>query len=154
MGNCFDLLPDMPTPTTSATNTTQTTTTAGWQLSPTADWSCDQVCCAVGLSCSESEQLAHNNDISSACGIQNIMNKLGKSCYRFSGEFGNISRNIPAIAGGRCFYSSTTRVTLDQYSCIQTNTYRLCYCSGISKSFLIQIVCFTVGVSSLILHSP
>ena len=96
----------------------------------------------MGLSCSESELLAHNADVSSACGIQNIINMLGKSCYRFSGDFGAISRNIPAIAGDRCFYSSTTRVTLEQYSCIEGNNQRLCYCSGISKTFWIQIVCF------------
>ena len=72
----METTPAATTTTTSATTpmTTATPTppgaAAGWRLSPTAGWSCDQVCSALGLSCSESQQHEHNADVSSSTGMQ------------------------------------------------------------------------------------
>ena len=127
------MLSGIPTPAL-AINANQTITSEGWRLSPTDGWSCNQVCSAVGLSCSESDQLAHNGDVSSSTGIQSIMNMLGTSCTAVTGNW-QMAKNVPARSpGGTCSFTSPTRVTLSHYSCAAQNTYRLCYCSGITKS--------------------
>ena len=120
------------TPTTTSTTTTTTTTTStnqltseGWQLSPSAGWSCNQVCMAVSLSCSEAEQHAHNADVSSSSGIQSIMNTMGKTCR------GAYKQGVPGInRNGRCFASSPSRTT-SEYNCNHNHNrvYLLCYCS-------------------------
>ena len=98
----------------------------------------------MGLSCSRCEQLAHNADVSSPTGIQCVMNMLGKSCNGFDGNF-QTTPNVPSYRreGGRviCTYTSTDSTKV-HFRCSKTNAYRLCYCSGILKSFWDQIVCF------------
>ena len=103
----------------------------GWQLSPSPGWSCNQVCLAVGLSCSEAEQHAHNADVSSTSGIQSIMNTMGKTCGAFNTHWGT-ALDVPGIkANDECFTSSPSR-TASEYSCsrAQQHMYRLCYCSS------------------------
>ena len=112
----------------------------GWQLSPIAGWSCDQVCSAVGLRCSEAEQHAHNAEVSSSNGMQSIMNSMGQSCDSYSSAHGTAT-DIPVMytegaRKGICFTSSLDR-TASQYNCArkspsndQHESVRLCYCSA------------------------
>ena len=103
----------------------------GWQLSPSLGWSCNQVCLAVGLSCSEAEQHAHNADVSYTSGIQSIMITMEKTCLAFNTHWGT-ALDVPGIkANDECFTSSPSR-TASEYSCsrAQQHMYRLCYCSS------------------------
>ena len=103
----------------------------GWQLSPSPGWSCNQVCLAVGLSCSEAEQHSHNADVSSTSGIQSIMNTMGKTCGAFNTHWGT-ALDVPGIkANEECFTSSPSR-SASEYSCSRAHwsMYRLCYCSS------------------------
>merc|ERR1711934_24178 len=106
----------------------------GWHLSPTAGWTCDQVCSNVGLSCSEAEQHAHNADVSSPSGMARIMSSFGNyeyagsqytpSCLSYNQRWGT-SGDVPCWritgADGSCYISSPSR-TASQYNCAQTSS--------------------------------
>ena len=106
-------------------------TSEGWQLSPTAGWSCDKVCQAVGLKCSEAGQHAHNGDVTSSSGIQSIMDTMGKKCVTYNSEWGT-ALDVPGIkTNDQCYASSSSRTPFE-YSCSNKHApmYRLCYCSS------------------------
>ena len=101
----------------------------GWQLAPSVDWSCHQVCSRVGLSCSKAEQHSQNSDVISKEGINAVMNTVGKTCVTYVD--GGTYEDVPGMkANDQCFTSSSSR-TASQYSCThsQYQMYRLCYCS-------------------------
>ena len=103
----------------------------GWQLSSSLGWSCNQVCFAVGLNCSEAEQHKHNADVSSTSGIQSIMNTMEKTCVTYNSQYGT-ALDVPGIkANDECFTSSPSR-SASEYSCSRAHwsMYRLCYCSS------------------------
>ena len=115
-------------------------------MSPTAGWSCDQVCSAVCLSCSEAEQHAHNAEVSSSNGMQGIMNAMGKSCDSWGmGKSRGTATDIPVMytegaRKGTCYTSSLDR-TASQYNCArkspkndQHESVRLCYCSDMAST--------------------
>ena len=127
--------PGEATTTATTTTTTKGLNSEGWKLSPSPGWSCNQVCLAVGLSCSEAEQHAHNADVSSTSGIQSIMNSMGKTCGAVNTQWG-IALDVPGIkVNDECFTSSPSR-TASEYSCsrAQEHMYRLCYCSSATTS--------------------
>ena len=105
---------------------------AGWRLSPTHGWSCDQVCSAEGLSCSETGQHTHNADVSTESGMARILSKFGKTCSQYNLNY-RTARGVPnQDLEGTCFISSMSR-TAEQYNCTNGGgsgglKSRLCWC--------------------------
>jgi hypothetical protein len=114
----------------------------GWHLSPTAGWSCDQVCSAAGLSCSEADNHAHNSDVSSSSGMQSIIGSFGKHCGSFNSGWGK-NADVPnwRTTLGTCYVSDPSR-TVAEFNCGQgtfdDSTTRpaamLCYCSSVATN--------------------
>ena len=93
-------------------------------------WSCDQVCSAEGLSCSEAQQHAHNNDVSTESGMAQILSMLGKNCSTYNSDWGS-QPDVPCRSQtGQCFVSDSSR-TADQYNCAEPGkgSPRLCWCN-------------------------
>ena len=105
---------------------------AGWRLSPTHGWSCDQVCSAEGLSCSEAGQHTHNADVSTESGMARILSMFGKTCSRYDLNWGTAGGVPNQAIGGTCFISTMSR-TAAQYECsftTQISKSRLCWCDS------------------------
>ena len=104
---------------------------AGWRLSPTHGWSCDQVCSAEGLSCSEAEQHIHNANVSTESGMTKILNKFGKRCSKYNLGW-RTAEGVPLLSSdGTCLISTMSR-TASQYNCTRNtdgrSKSRLCWC--------------------------
>ena len=121
------MLSGIPTPAL-AMNANLTTTSEGWRLSPTDGWSCDQVCSAEGLSCSEAGQYVHNGDVSTWGGMAYVMSKFGKRCSQYSLDW-RTSDDVPCQhTNGVCYISTNSR-NASQYNCSTVaSRSRLCWC--------------------------
>merc|ERR1712050_42090 len=107
---------------------------AGWKLSPSDRWSCNNVCSAEGLSCSEAELRDHDAEVNTDSKIRSFMGAFGKSCYRvFYQTSYDVAPSLYKSCGtdsctDYCYASPSDRAV--EYSCTakRYGHFRLCWC--------------------------
>jgi hypothetical protein len=125
---------------------------SGWRLSGEAA-TCTQGCADNGMTCSNSELSAHNNEVASDSLMAGVVSALGFTCTVYDNLYG-LGSGVPGIKldNGQCIVSAMDRES-DTFNCdyaANSGKKRLCWCTDAPVAYVIPRTNFDTFGSSVL----